>query len=339
MSIGQTLVKTDIIEVMLERFGQNQIRISWHPKAMVSKVSLFRASEPHFDESSAHLIAVVTQGGHWTFQDPQPAARGYYFVKFSEDFIVTVADRMLPLQGALNFRDMGGYSAADGRRVKWGKLFRSAELSQLTASDILYLQQLGIDWICDLRTSEEIALQPSPSIGRERNENLSFMPSASPDLMSAMTEISESMLADMNRHMVSNTALTAIIMKRLLAGGGAPALFHCAAGKDRTGFVSAAVLLAVGVPRETVLYDYALTNHFTDSFKEKMAAAGGGAHAPFMNKLSPSLTQALMEARPAYLQASFDEIDTRYGSFEQYWEEGLCLTSRDRERLQSMLLI
>lgn len=337
MNLQQTEITAQSIELKMERIGQNQIHISWHPPVKLEKVAIYRSAAPAFNESESHLIAIVTQGSQWTFQDPQPNARGYYYVKFSESIIIAVADRVLPLEGALNFRDMGGYVTEDGRRVKWGSLFRSADLSRLSQSDLPYLRELGIQWICDLRTAAEVALSPSPQIGSERNENLSFMPTANPDLMAAMTDITVSMLVDMNRHMVSNTAITASILQKLIEGGGAPALFHCAAGKDRTGFVSAVILQAVGVPRSTVLNDYALTNMFADRFKEQMQGASQ-AHAPMISRLSPEVAQALMEARPAYLQASFDEIDARYGGFEPYWEQGLGLTPADREKLQSMYL-
>lgn len=337
MSNQQTLVMAQSIEVKMERLGQNQIRISWNPPVKVAKVSIYRCLEPEFNESTSHLIAIVTQGDKWTFEEPQPSVRGYYYVKFSESFVVAVTDRVLPVQGALNFRDMGGYLTNDGRSVKWGKLYRSAELSRLTEADLTYLKGLGIGWICDLRTAEEVALQPSPRIGNETNENLSFLSTANPSLMAGMTGITESMLADMNRLMVGNTVLTAVILQKLLEGGGVPALFHCAAGKDRTGFVSSIVLQAVGVPRETVLQDYAMTNQFTDRFMEQMAGSNL-AHAPFMSKLEPNVAQALSEARPAYLQAAFDEIDARYGSFDGFWEQGLGFTPADRERLQQLYL-
>lgn len=337
MSLQQTQVISQSIELKMERIGENHIRISWHPLVKVAKVSIYHSTANVFNESASHLIAIVTQGDQWTFQDPQPSVRGYYYVKFNESFVVAVTDRVLPLQGALNFRDMGGYVTEDGRRMKWGKLFRSAELSRLSETDLSYLKELGISWICDLRTAEEVALNPTPKISNERNDNLSFMPTASPDLMAAMTDITESMLVDMNRHMVSNTALTAAILRKLLEGGGAPALFHCAAGKDRTGFVSSVILQAIGVPRETVLKDYSMTNLFSDRFKAQMKGANQ-VHAPFISKLSPHVAQALMEARPVYLQASFDEIDARYGSFDQFWERGLGFTSADREKLQHMYL-
>lgn len=337
MNLQQTEIIAQSIELKMERTGENQIQISWHPPVKLEKVAIYRSAANEFIEAESHLIAIVTQGSEWTFQDPQPNARGYYYVKFSESMVISVTDRVLPLEGALNFRDMGGYVTEDGRRVKWGTLFRSADLSRLSQTDLPYLKELGIQWICDLRTAEEVALSPSPQIGFERNENLSFMPTASPDLMAAMTDVTESMLVDMNRHMVSNTVLTATILQKLIEGGGAPALFHCAAGKDRTGFVSAVILQAMGVPRSTVLNDYALTNLFADRFKEHLRGASQ-SHTPFMSKLTPEVAQALMEARPAYLQASFDEIDARYGSFEQYWEQALGFTQADREKLQYMYL-
>ncbi|MDQ6420242.1 tyrosine-protein phosphatase [Paenibacillus sp. LHD-117] len=340
MNTQQQAPQTAITAVGLERLDGLALRIFWDPPVEVDKVLIYRSEQPVLDENGDHLVAVVTQAQEWTFQDPNPGARGYYFVKFGELGVVPVAERVLPLLGALNFRDMGGYGADGGRSVKWGKLYRSADLSRLTEADLAYLKQLELAWICDLRTDIELEHSPSPRIGNERNEQLSFMSSANPDEMMKLEDINEDMLALMNRHMVGNAELSADFFRRLLKLNGAPFLFHCAAGKDRTGFLASLILQALGVDREVILTDYALTNQFAERFKAGMLSVkrGDNPHASFMSKLTPEVAQALSEARPAYLAASFEEIDARYGSFENYWTNGLGLSAGELERLRSLYL-
>lgn len=340
MNTEQQVKQASLTVVSMERLDGLALRISWNPPVGTEKVWIFRSERPELDEGSAHLVAVVTQAQELTFQDPSPGVRGYYFVKFGELGIISVAERMLPLLGGLNFRDMGGYEGADGRCVKWGRLYRSADLSRLTEADIAYLAQLDIAWICDLRTDAELVLSPSPRIGGERNEQLSFMSTANPDEIMKLEEIDENMLALMNRQMVGNAALSAAFFGKLLELRGAPFLFHCAAGKDRTGFLASLILQALGVDREVILTDYALTNLFAERFRAGMLGgrSAQNPHAALMSKLRPEVVHAMSEARPAYLAASFEEIDARYGSFEGYWSKGLGLGVAELERLRSYYL-
>lgn len=326
-----------IRKVMLERVDGEQLRLSWHPPLTVSKATIYRSDSANLVEETAHLIAVVTQAQELTFKDPKPSSRGYYFVIFEGGETIAVAERIIPLKGALNFRDLGGYRTADGRSVKWGKLYRSAGLSLLTEEDLAYLQTLELAWICDLRSDAELAVSPSPAIGEAANEQLSFLASANPEEMMSGRAITVDMLAHMNRGMVSNTALTAEYFRRLLQREGKPTLFHCAAGKDRTGFIASVVLQALGVDREDILEDYAITNQFSERFKEQMSSQRD-AHADMLGKLDPEVIQALMMAKPDYLAASFEEIDARYGDFEGYWITGLELSREELTRLRSLYL-
>lgn len=340
MNTEQQVKQAAMTVVAMERLDGLALRISWNPPVDTDKAWIFRSDRPELDEGNAHLVAVVTQAQELTFQDPNPGVRGYYFVKFGELGVIPVAERVLPLLGGLNFRDMGGYEGADGRCVKWGRLYRSADLSRLTEADVAYLSQLDIAWICDLRTDAELVHSPSPRIGGERNEQLSFMSTANPYELMRLEEIDENMLALMNRQMVGNAALSAAFFGKLLELKGAPFLFHCAAGKDRTGFLASLILQALGVDREVILTDYALTNMFAERFRAGMLGGRSdrNPHAALMSKLRPEVVHAMSEARPAYLAASFEEIDARYGSFEGYWSKGLGLGSAELERLRSYYL-
>lgn len=319
----------------LERQEDGRLRLSWSRETTGMQVNIFWSAQPHWDESACHLIAEAEGMSEWIFDDPQPETRNYYFVQIDHEVLLPVAERVIPFQNVPNFRDMGGYAAANGRRVRWGKLYRSAELSRMTERDIRYAQSLGVAWICDLRTDDEIGRHPSPRIGAEINEQLSFLASADPREMFA-AGITADMLADANRQMVGNTELTARFMRRLLAFQGAPVLFHCATGKDRTGFIGSVVLQALGVSRDDILNDYALTNRFAGHFKANIAQPS--SYESLMAGLSEDVLAALSEARPAYMQAAFDELDGKYGSFEAYWISGLGLSREELAQLRDYYL-
>lgn len=326
--------------VRLERTEAGELRLTWLEEEANLPVQIYWSPQPQFAEREATLIAEIAGPSAVGFPDPQPEGRSYYHIRLGDELLPPVAERIVPLQRVPNFRDMGGYAAAEGRRVQWGKLYRSAELARMTEWDRQYARSLGIVWICDLRTPGEVRRYPSPRIGGELNENLSFMASADPGEMASVSSdgMTINMLADANRMMVGNTELAALFLRRLLDQEGAPVLFHCAAGKDRTGFVGSLILQALGVDRQDILSDYALTNRFAERLNGEAGGGGAPAWAEAMKHLPEEVRSALIEARPAYLQAAFDEIDRKYGGFETYWTIGLGLSLEELRRLRDFYL-
>lgn len=324
--------------IRLERAENGELRLSWLKEEKDLPVKIYWSPRPQFEERESTLIAAFAGPIAYGFSDPQPEGRSYYHIRLGEQMLPPVAERIVPLRNVLNFRDLGGYPAADGRRVQWGKLYRSADLSRMDGKDLRYARSLGIAWICDLRTSEEARRYPSPRIESEVNELLSFMASADPgELAAAASGMTVNMLADMNRQMVGYTKLAARFMRRLLDQQGASILFHCAAGKDRTGFVSWLILQALGVDRKYILSDYTLTNRFAERLKGGMDE-GDPVWAKTMERLPEDVRTALLEAKPSYLQAAFDELDRKYGNFETYWTSGLGLTAEELRQLRDQYL-
>jgi len=322
--------------VRLERMNNDELKIVWEASSP-SEGTIYYSGNPAFNESAVVELSAARGGAEWTIRNPEPGSRGYLFIRLPDGTVITAAERVLPLQGAINFRDMGGYMTADGRSVKWGKLYRSADLSGLTDEDLDYLRSIELAWICDLRSDVEVEQHPSPPIGNAVNEQLSFFAEANPEKLMALHEITVDLLADMNRGLVNNTALTADFIRRLISKNGAPILFHCMAGKDRTGFVASIILQALGVAREQIKDDYLMTNLFAEQFKAKMAQKKD-ILASLMDKLPPDIINALMLVRLEYIAASFEEIDRQYGSFESYWQRGLGLGMEELEQLRDMYL-
>jgi protein-tyrosine phosphatase len=181
--------------------------------------------------------------------------------------------RVVPLQGGTNFRDLGGYRTADGGRVRWGLVFRSGALHRLTPADLAALGRLGLRVVYDLRGDEERDRAPSVLPDEVRCEPLPIGGTAAKtkeltDLVLAgkLADVPPDFLVRIYDAMAEAAAPAfGRLLTRLTDPDGLPALFHCTAGKDRTG-VSAALLLSVlGVDEAAILDDYELSaRHYTD---------------------------------------------------------------------------
>ena len=181
-------------------------------------------------------------------------------------------ERRLPLDGPVNFRDIGGYRTADGRSVRWGRVFRSDSLETLTPADIALLEQLGVRVVCDLRRDEERASAPSRVHGHPglRVEHLPIggIAAETKDMAGRMLrgeipEVSAAMMADVYLTILElHPDSFGAVVGHAADAASLPMVVHCTAGKDRTGVASALVLAALGVDEETIAADYELSNEF-----------------------------------------------------------------------------
>jgi protein-tyrosine phosphatase len=187
-------------------------------------------------------------------------------------------ERHIPLAGQPNFRDLGGYAAGDGRRIKWGLVYRSGELSQLSDDDVSKLGDLGIRTVVDLRSVEEVSARGDGRL--PPGAKLLPTPITSSDIFAKLipmflegdfSKLPPDLLDQVNRALVREfTAQYASLLRALGDPANRPLVFHCTQGKDRAGFGAAMVLSALGVPWETVLEDYLLSNHFRKDENDKM---------------------------------------------------------------------
>lgn len=246
--------------------------------------------------------------------------------------------RRMDLEGASNFRDLGGYEGADGRTVKWRHLYRSNSLAALTDADLHHVGSLNIKLICDLRRDEECVEAPSrlPTtnapvilqlpIGPERKDSKLYEYLWSGEATEAqMRQVMQDIYAEFAIRFAPQYAE---FMRRVSRADQLPLLFHCAAGKDRTGFAAALVLETLGVSRETILEDYALTNQYV---KRNLLER-------YPDLKSPELFHTMMAANPDYLLASYAAVDEAFGSFDGYLTEGLGMTAQAKEDLRALLL-
>lgn len=256
--------------------------------------------------------------------------------------------RLIQLQGTHNFRDMGGYTALDGRKMKRGILYRSDELSRLTDLDLEKLRQLGIKTICDLRAPNERNSKPDriPQDAGFRVIHVPIYPHRKDPnafqrwflLVTARfrnfdTELF--MIEYYHRIAFDNAVHIGEILTLFADQNNLPALVHCAGGKDRTGFVAALVQLLAGVPQETVLEDYLLTNRFMEFYNEKTIRK---LRRMSLFQASADFLRPVMEARPQYLEQILDEVLNVYGTIEEYLR-GACGVSPDSIKALRRLLL
>jgi len=257
-----------------------------------------------------------------------------------------VKRRHIALEGAPNFRDLGGYATADGRTVKWGKLYRSDNLSHLTDDDLERVSALGIHLVCDFRTESEKAEDPDRLPATHTPKVVALPIGVDGFVVSDLRKRVMSgdvagldlrgMLIEGNRQFATKQAPTyAAMFERITKPENLPALVHCSAGKDRAGFAAAAILTVLGVPHETVLEDFLLTNHYTASATRRRL---------FMIELF-SLTRAdsdalrpLFGVEPAYLEAAFGAIQEKYGDFDTYRREALGLDDAETLAFRALML-
>jgi protein-tyrosine phosphatase len=256
-------------------------------------------------------------------------------------------DRVLTLQGGCNFRDIGGYRTADGRQVRWGKVFRAGVLSYVTAGDHASLGALGIRTICDLRRAEERSNEPTrwpdatartlhwddESDVQSLRKYAARQPATGAGMFAAMLELYRGLPLRMSARV--RGLLNCIVEDQL------PIVVHCAAGKDRTGVAIAVLLSALGVPRDTVVEDYLLTNdvgNFEVFIRGREEAQLGLADAKHPLLAMPEeIRRVAFSADPAFLSAAFEAID-ELGGIEGYVQEVLGLDVAMREVLRKRLL-
>lgn len=258
-----------------------------------------------------------------------------------------VGFRHLPVQGAPNFRDLGGYTTADGRVVKWGMLYRTDALNELTDDDQVYLERLNIQRIVDFRIPDEAGEAPDklPAELRARYVN---MPIGFNDgnyaefirrIMSGDTAglNLQGALEQGNVKFVREfTPVFRDWLHGLVATGKDGAqVFHCTAGKDRTGLAAALFLLSLGVPEDQVMQDYLASNAY---LKDKNAKSLWKMRIFSLGRADTEGVKPMMEVRQSYLQAAFDTMRQDYGSVDNYLKEGLGIDDALREQLRALYL-
>jgi protein-tyrosine phosphatase len=247
-----------------------------------------------------------------------------------------------------NFRDIGGLKTSDGNFMKSGVLFRSDELSRVTDKDISILQTLNIKVICDLRTPNECNKKQAPLLLKQgiNTINIPFHDQETHNInwkqltkflfsKSGATEFKEFSRSYYQHLAFERTSQIKEIITSLSYERNLPALVHCTAGKDRTGYISALIQLLVGIPYETVILEYLMTNRFYESRMEKLIKVMKWIT---LFQVSTERIKLILMADREVLDGVYDNIIRRYGSVETYLCEACEINQTMILKLKNMLL-
>ena len=233
-----------------------------------------------------------------------------------------MTERHLPLEGCLNLRDLGGYLTSEEREVRWGCLYRSGELCTLTDADIEEVSRMGIEVVVDLRNEWERAARPD-----RLPPGVELIERMSPAALDRLDPTLEELIAAGDIPVKDDEYITGVyidlldrlvpeirlILEMAVHATERPMLFHCAAGKDRTGIVAAVLLGVLGVPDETIIEDYELTTTHYGAHRMDTLAGLLAEH-----DIAPESVRHLVDARTPGLERAMRHLHERWGGFDGY---------------------
>lgn len=332
-------------EVNIKR-KENNIIISINDN-IKSNIEIYYNNEP-ISNGNEKLITSVTEK-IIEFKDPRINKRTFYILKADGYKDEIIGERVMPLEGLCNFRDLGGIESEDGRKVKWNKFFRAEQLSGLTKSDMEFLNSIGIKTILDYRSKSEVDKNPDPEIKGATYINISGLDVPSNketdnfDMIHFIKNASKikefgnpiEFLGNGYTKMVFNNNAFKKLIDCILNEEMLPIIQHCTAGKDRTGMGSALILLALGVSEENVIDDYLATNVYREKANNEAKKQLGDV---LKSKDSEEMFDAMMQVRREYIENAFKVIKEKYNTIDNYLEKEYDLTSEKRKILQDRYL-
>lgn len=257
--------------------------------------------------------------------------------------------KVLQLDGGFNFRDLGGYPSAQQTTVKWHRLMRAAHLANLTATDCQQLEDLGFKLVVDLRSTAE-AQQFSDQLGPQmRRIHLPVFDNDETESAASTAQIQRLFARDplggyhrmlrVYRRLVTSPqaqqAYHELFALLLATQGKTGVIFHCSAGKDRTGMAAMLILRALGVPPQRVMADYLLTNSAsTAHIAQRVAAVAPGPRQQNFQQSVRDLASVQLD----YYQQAMGLIDYEYGGMTAYLRDTLKLTATDEQKLRHWYL-
>ena len=344
------MLKARISNAEVQTLSDGVVLIRWDTQANAEPLSLRLLADSAEDPSGATLLAENISGGEIRLEDLPRGRRHYFLLQAGDSENLRLAERVLPLEGAQNFRDLGGYSTQSGKRVAWGRLYRSDYLTHLSDADCEYLLATGLRTVFDLRSGMERRKYPSRHHPESCTHTLCWDdPHNAEKLGERLQQFREQNNLDFDdemhgflshhyrRYLEVQAEKYQDILHHLVEEETAPALIHCTAGKDRTGIIVALILHLLGVGEADIMQDYLLTNQHVkgpdeqERFRLLLRQFG-------LEDVSDRVMDAMLYAHAEYLQAAFDGMREDYGSVEQYVQERLEFGSDKIARLQSMYL-
>jgi protein-tyrosine phosphatase len=330
--------------IRVEADGEG-LRIAWDAGYTAGPVDLYAGPAPEVFDLARPLLrgarGEARLGPDWAHP------RHYFRLVPADAEPLVVARRDVPLDGCVNFRDLGGYRAADGRRVRWGRLFRSGHMANLSERGKQDFAALDIRAVCDFRLAEERASENAelpgappiatigipPGVGDREYFHRVFASTDDPRVvLEAVHETMRSIVLDAG-------ARYARMFEVLLEREDGAVLLNCSAGKERTGIGSALVLEALGVPRDTILADFMLSRRYFPATSEIPRVREKYAVRARDDAQATALIMPLLETHESYLAAAFAAIDERRAGVTAFLAEVCGVGPAELRRLRELYTV
>ena len=296
-------------------------------------------------DNTVKFISIADwQGKEVTLKRRQ--SRPFFTIADKKDSVL-VSNRLVDFEKVTNFRDLGGIKTQDGRMVKWGRIFRSGNLSGLKKNEFDKFKDLDIQTIYDLRTSHEIDGKEdrlpvetkyihAPTVKDNEGQIAQLRAKVIAGKISEM-EAREQTAAFYKDAVSLNVGSLRDIIGQI-AGSEQPVLYHCSAGKDRTGIVSALILSILNVDRKTIMDEYLMSNYYRTKKTEKLLGKARLAKI-IKPRMNLKAIEVFMTVDAAFMNAVFEVIDKQYGGTDKFIENQLQINQETRNRIINSLTV
>jgi protein-tyrosine phosphatase len=332
------IAKVKTAEVV--RSAPDALTIQWDDP---NPVDIYQGDRPEFSLKGKVPLVHANASGSFLV-DHIDLARHYFLIVDTRDHQrLEVAERVVPLVQGSNFRDIGGYVGTGGKRVRWGLIYRSAGQPLLTPADVTAVQKLNVTQLVDLRSSEERVIAPTKITGIA----YTAVGYSMTDIMRGPNGQQLRNGADLYHNFPHLLAPQLKIVFAHLLHEKTPIAYNCSAGQDRTGFVTAIILSALGVDYGTIVADYHLSTTYRRPEFEMapispaMAESNpvAGMFAKYQQSPQWKVAQPLKEKDGTpYLKGAFDEIKDKWGSVDGYLTKEIGVGPVERAQLRRLYL-
>lgn len=322
------------------------------------KIDVYYGYESSNSKQGKRFLFTMTEE-QMIIKNPNLNNRLFFLVCPKEGKNYVISTRLVNLDGTDNFRDCGGYETIEGRRVKWGLLYRSDQLSNISERDVAFLKNMGLKTIVDYRSKSEASAAPNKEIfgvntySLDPNAKIAQLAAGSIDddvnksILDLLKEHKfhpekygdpeENMYKQYKKFIYSDSSKKAYreFIKLILNEHNLPLVQHCRGGKDRTGIGVAIILLALGVREECVIYDYTLTTQYRVTKNKKQM----NLYKKYTkDEKTLTLLSTLQQSKAIYMETAINEMKNTYGSIDSYLKDALGINQIVKEKLKEIFL-